>query len=798
MYDDFKDSGDGLYRANIFPGTGTAYTFHVKNMETSLDEKMHSRLGHPGQNVSWKIANAVVGSENWKGNIPKTAKPCETCAIGKFQTAKFQYHLPTNIPEFLSHIQVDIHGPIEPRSGPFRYFMIIICRGTRKSFLYLLSSKDQALPQIVKFIIKVRVQYPERQIKKIRFDNAMEFTSEAMETFLASQGIEQETCVPYVHAQNGSAEAQIKRVQQVARTLLMGSNLPASAWGPAVLHANELLQYRPVAHMTESPYQLLNGEKPSIKHLRKFGCGVYTPIPSPKKTKLGMQRSLGIYVGYESPSIIKYLEPNTGKMFRARFSDCVFDETISPKVGKEGAVTNPEGKPLEAKHGLFKEQPKKALVEVPTDAIRVNKLVKQIVDLHKMSLAAPDAFASAQGVVKETGICSNYRNKPADIDISLPVANVATPRKRQGRPQGVKDTHPRKRRVTFDHTHQTEQIPETKGIVMDENQNVEDYTEVETNQVKEDFHPKDNDPDPETIDEAKRQRSWPQWQRAIQEELSSIQKRGVLGDVQELPKGCKAIGQRMVLVKKRDSQGNLVRYKARLVAKGYTQKLGVDYDETYAPVMDATTYRYLIAMATHYGLDTEAMDVVTAYLYGELDHDMWMDAPSGYQEEKQATLKRPVVRLRKALYGLKQSGRVWYEKLRALLTENEYYNNEIAPCLFVKRDETEFAIVGVYVDDLNIMGTSKAVTNTKSLHEKNFEMKDLGKMSFCIGFQIEHCSKGTFVHQTTYLKKILQKFNMADSNPISTPMEVRGDRELYGPPKEGESILDEKTPYFLP
>jgi hypothetical protein len=94
------------------------------------------------------------------------------------------------------------------------------------------------------------------------------------------------------------------------------------------------------------------------------------------------------------------------------------------------------------------------------------------------------------------------------------------------------------------------------------------------------------------------------------------------------------------------------------------------------------------------------------------------------------------------------------------------------------------------------MGTSKAVADTKSLLEKNFEMKDLGKMSFCIGFQIEHCKEGTFVHQATYLKKILAKFNMLDCNPINTPMEVRGDRELYGPPNEGEPILDEKVPYF--
>jgi hypothetical protein len=224
--------------------------------------------------------------------------------------------------------------------------------------------------------------------------------------------------------------------------------------------------------------------------------------------------------------------------------------------------------------------------------------------------------------------------------------------------------------------------------------------------------------------------------------------------------------------------------------------LGIDYDETYAPVMDATTYRYLIALAEQYGLETRGMDVVTAYLYGELDHEIYMDAPPGHQEDKQKALVRPVVRLQKALYGLKQSGRVWFEKLSTFLKKNGFRNNELGTCIFIKRNEKDFVIIAIYVDDLNIIGTKSAVDKAKSLLEKNFEMKDLGKISFCIGFQIEHFPKGTFIHQSTYLRKILDDFGMTNCNPVNTPMEVRGDRELYGPRKEGESVLDDSTPYF--
>jgi hypothetical protein len=91
----------------------------------------------------------------------------------------------------------------------------------------------------------------------------------------------------------------------------MKSNLPTSAWGHAILHATALIRIRPTSYHASSPLQLVHGKEPNISHLRTFGCPVYVPIAPPKRTKMGPQRRLGIYVGYESPSIIKYLKPST-------------------------------------------------------------------------------------------------------------------------------------------------------------------------------------------------------------------------------------------------------------------------------------------------------------------------------------------------------------------------------------------------------------------------------------------------------------------------------------------------------
>ena len=117
--------------------------------------------------------------------------------------------------------------------------------------------------------------------------------------------------------------------------MLMRSRLPSSAWGHAILHAEALVRIRPTAYNKFSPMQLISGREPDISYLKIFGCAVYVPIPPPKRTKMGPQRRLGIYMGFDSPSIIKYLEPMTGDLFTARYLDCHFDETKFPALGGE-------------------------------------------------------------------------------------------------------------------------------------------------------------------------------------------------------------------------------------------------------------------------------------------------------------------------------------------------------------------------------------------------------------------------------------------------------------------------------
>ena len=148
--------------------------------------------------------------------------------------------------------------------------------------------------------------------------------------------------VAHVHNQNGLAESLIKRLQLIARPILMRTKLPISAWGHAILHASTIIRIRPTSYHKFSPLQLAFGQEPNISHLRIFGCAVFVPIAPPQRTKMGPQRRLGIYVGYESPSIIKYLEPLTGDLFTARFDDCHFDETNFPTLGGDNKQLDKE------------------------------------------------------------------------------------------------------------------------------------------------------------------------------------------------------------------------------------------------------------------------------------------------------------------------------------------------------------------------------------------------------------------------------------------------------------------------
>ncbi|KAG7530647.1 Reverse transcriptase RNA-dependent DNA polymerase [Arabidopsis suecica] len=169
-------------------------------------------------------------------------------------------------------------------------------------------------------------------------------------------------------------------------------------------------------------------------------------------------------------------------------------------------------------------------------------------------------------------------------------------------------------------------------------------------------------------------------------------------------------------------------------------------------------------------------------------------------KDKKGSRDQYCIRLNKSLYGLKQSGRMWYNRLSDYLVREGYKNDPISPCIFIKKFTNKgFVIIAVYVDDLNILGTSGEIAQTVEYLKKEFEMKDLGKTKFCLGLQLEYVNNGILVHQKAYTEKVLKRFNMDQAHPLSSPMVVRSlglDSDPFGPKKDEEEVLGPEVPYL--
>ena len=152
-----------------------------------------------------------------------------------------------------------------------------------------------------------------------------------------------------------------------------------------------------------------------------------------------------------------------------------------------------------------------------------------------------------------------------------------------------------------------------------------------------------------------------EWMKAMESEINSLNTNKVW-DLAELLYGRKGIGSEWVLKRKYDSGGNMKQHKARLIAQGFLQKYGVDYDETFCPVVRFESVRTVIALAAKHDLKLHQLDITMAFLNGKLNEDIYMKQPEGFEVKGKEHL---ACKLNRSLYGLKQSPRCWNEALNS-------------------------------------------------------------------------------------------------------------------------------------
>lgn len=273
--------------------------------------------------------------------------------------------------------------------------------------------------------------------------------------------------------------------------------------------------------------------------------------------------------------------------------------------------------------------------------------------------------------------------------------------------------------------------------------------------------------DPVTYKEALSRSDSKEWLNAMKEEMKALQNNKTW-DLVELPRGGKLIGCKWVFKTKQTVNGEK-KYRARLVAKEFSQKYGENYDEIFAPVVKQTTFRSLLAIASYRKMKVRHIDVKTAFLYGELDSDIYLKQPEGFVVTGKEGL---ACKLKHSLYGLKQSARCWNLCINRILIDSGFRRGKAEPCLYVKGDADSITYILIYVDDIIVASkTDDEIDNVVRTLKSNFEITELGDLKLYLGIEVSLKNGLFYLSQENYIEKILNAFNLEDAKISSIPMD---------------------------
>ncbi|UYV80232.1 K02A2.6-like, partial [Cordylochernes scorpioides] len=204
------------------------------------------------------------------------------------------------------------------------------------------------------------------------------------------------------------------------------------------------------------------------------------------------------------------------------------------------------------------------------------------------------------------------------------------------------------------------------------------------------------------------------------------------------------------------------RYKARLVVRGFEQEAGIDYDETFSPVISTVSLRIYFALMAKRRFVSKTFDIKTAFLYGFLDEEIYVQLPEGY--------KGNICRLRKGLYGLKQAPLKWNERLKTFLKSQDFIQLKSEPCLFKTNKGNMY--LAIYVDDGILMGDNEEeLNNILEKLSQEFEVKINNDPRTFLGINLCFEEKNKILlSQENYAKSVLERYNMQNSKPVPTPI----------------------------
>ncbi|GJV77015.1 putative ribonuclease H-like domain-containing protein [Tanacetum coccineum] len=631
---------------------------------------------------------------------------------------------------------------------------------------------------------------------------------------------------------NGETERKDRTLIGAARTMLADSKLPTKFWAEAVSTAcyvqNRVLIVKP---HNKTPYELFRGFKPAIGFMKPFGCHVTILNTLDNLGKFNEKSDEGFFVGYSlSSKAFRVYNIRTRKVqenlhigflenkhvIEGNGPKWLFDlDSLTHSMNYAPVVARKSSNDFAGIQGVSEsstssQQDQDWIVKpIWKDASYFGDASPKVVDdaqiedkdeLHDEDDATEESHDGSS--LKKNGTADQQVNTASlDINIgskevstALPEVNTATPKDLVGPSAASEDSHVEDQEIELGNIPQSYKVPNTPHTRIHKDHPIEHMigdvqSSVQTRRMKTSYSEKGflsaiykgktyqdlhtclfvcflSQEEPKRVSQALRD---PAWVEAMQEELLQfkLQKVWILVD---LPKGHRAIGTKWVYRNKKDERGIVIRNKARLVAQGHTQEEGIDYDEVFAPVARIEAIRIFLAYASYMGFMVYQMDVKSAFLYGQIEEEVYVCQPPGFEDPDHPNKVYKVV---KALYGLHQAPRAWYDTLATYLLSNGFQRGQIDQTLFIKRHKGHILLVQIYVDDIIFGSTKKELCEEfEKLMKDKFQMSSMGELTFFLGLQVQQKQNGIFISQDKYVHEILKKFNYSDVKSASTPTDL--------------------------
>lgn len=719
----------------------------------------HERLAH--QNVA-HVKRFLAHNEI--KYVDEANFQCEACIYGKQHRLPFR-HRTERSSVCGDVIHTDVCGPFQTRSlGGSRYYLLLKDDFSHYRFVYFLREKSEVAEKVKSFINFVGTQ-TSYKIKVLRMDGGGEFVNKNLGTFFNERGIKSVCTVPYTPEQNGAVERENRTVVEAARSMLYSMDDAKEKlflWAEAVNTAVHVLNRSGASSVdNKTPYELWFGKRATVDNFKVFGSVVFAHIPKQKRRKLDKKATKCIFVGYTDHTN-SYRVYNSENRSIQTARDVIFEkraqsETATTKQDKNNKqsecvdVFSFENDSLEK--GSVNEQNEQIQNENNDDDFVVgenNVSVESVISVSSES-SADQSVGNATG---NDSMQTNDGNNQNDANAS------------GGNVNGQADGNVSVNSLTDRITDFVGRISGSRICNVDARNVVNERLRSQVSEIDIAECLFSSNGEPDTYSEAIESHDKNSWCKAMDEEYASLMKNGTWKLV-DAPRNQKIIDNKWVYKMKLKPDGSIDRYKARLVVRGFTQRYGVNYKETFSPVVRYSSIRAILAVSAARKMTLKQFDVKTAFLYGDLAEDIYMKQPIGYDDGS-----GKVCKLLRSLYGLKQASRCWNEKFTTFIKQFDFVVSEADPCVFICKRSGELTILAIYVDDGLISSTNARFIERLLKYLKRIFEITVSNADFYLGFEIHRRSDGSIhINQSAYIRKILNRFGLADANAVATPVD---------------------------